>query len=139
MRMQSIFALASVLAIAACDATSSPQLASLLGPGGTSGGTNGADTTRQLVISPNVVQLTVGTTFQLSTNAPAAQQSQLQWSSLQPSIATVSQSGLVSAVGAGVATVVARFTFDTTNVATATVVATSPTSPDTAALGSRSP
>lgn len=137
MRMQSIFALASVVAIAACDATS-PQLASLLGPGGTSGGTNNGNT-QPLVISPNLVQLAVGTTFQLSTNASTSQQSQLQWSSLQPAIATVSQSGLVSAVGAGVTTVVARFTFDTANVATATVIATTPTSPDTVASGSRSP
>lgn len=139
MRMQSIFALASVLAIAACDASNSPQLASLLGPGGTPGGTNGGNTAPQLVITPNVVQLAVGTTFQLSTNATASQQGQLRWTSLQPAIATISQSGLVSAVGAGVTTVVARFTFDTTNVATATIIATSPTSPDTVASGSRSP
>lgn len=124
MRMQSIIALAAVMAIAACDAATSPKLAGLKGPGGTSGGTDGgSNTTQQLVITPNLVQLTVGTTFQLSTNATAAQQSQIQWSSLAPAIVTVTQAGVLSAVGAGTTTIVARFSFDTTNVATATIIA----------------
>ncbi|HTJ23315.1 MAG TPA: Ig-like domain-containing protein [Gemmatimonadaceae bacterium] len=124
MRMQSIIALAAILAIAACDAATSPKLAGLSGPGGTSGGTNGGNnTTQQLVITPNLVQLKVGTTFQLSTNATAAQQSQIQWSSLAPAIVSVTQAGLVSAAGSGTATIVARFSFDTSNVATATIIA----------------
>ena len=124
MRMQSIIALAAVVAIAACDAATNPKPAGLSGPGGTAGGTNGGNnTTQQLVITPNLVQLKVGTTFQLSTNATAAQQSQIQWSSLAPAIVTVTQAGLVSAVGSGTTTVVARFSFDTTNVATATIIA----------------
>lgn len=124
MRMQSIIALAAVMAIAACDAATSPKLAGLSGPGGTSGGTDGGNkTTQQLVITPNLVQLNVGTTYQLSTNATAAQQSRIQWSSLAPAIVTVTQAGLVSAVGAGTTTIVARYSFDTTNVATATIIA----------------
>lgn len=138
MRMQSIFALASVVAIAACDA-SNHMIAGLNGPGGSSGGTNGGNTTPQLVISPTSVQLSVGTTFQFSTNATPAQQSQVVWQTLQPAIATVSQSGLVSAVGAGVATIVARYSFDTTNVATATVIASTTTTAATMTAGSRSP
>lgn len=123
MRMQSIIAFAAVLAIAACDAATSPKLAGLSGPGGSSGGTNGGNTAQQLVITPNLVQLKVGTTFQLSTNATAAQQSQIQWSSLAPAIVTVTQSGVVSAAASGTATIVARYSFDTTNVATATIIA----------------
>src|SRR5512146_576900 len=124
MRMQSIIALAAVMAIAACDAATNPKLGGLNGPGGPGGGTNGGNNaTQQLVITPNLVQLTVGTTFQLSTNATAAQQSQIQWSSLAPAIATVTQAGVVSAVGSGTTTIVARFSFDTTNVATATIIA----------------
>ena len=124
MRMQSIIALAAVMAIAACDAATSPKLAGLTGPGGTSGGTDGGNkTTQQLVISPNLVQLKVGTTFQLSTNATTAQQNQIQWSSLASAIVTVTQAGLVSAVGSGTATIVARYSFDTANVATASIIA----------------
>jgi hypothetical protein len=136
MRMQSMLALAASVAIAACDASTSPRLAGLNGPGGVSGGT---DTTTPLSISPNLVQMTVGTTFQLSTNAASGQQSQLQWSSLNTAIATVSQTGLISAVAPGVTTIVARFAFDTTNAATAGVVVNSPTAPGNMALGSRSP
>ena len=96
MRMQSIIALAAVMAIAACDAATSPKLAGLNGPGGPSGGTDGGNNaTQQLVITPNLVQLKVGTTFQLSTNATAAQQSQIQWSSLSTAIVTVTQAGVV--------------------------------------------
>lgn len=135
MRMQSIFALAATVAIAACDATS-PQLAGLNGPGRTSGGTNNVT---PLSISPNVVQMTVGTTFQLSTNAASAQQSQVQWSSLNTAIATVSQTGLISAISPGATTIVARYSFDTTNVATASVVVNSPVTPGNMALGSRGP
>ena len=124
MRMQSIIALAAVMAIAACDAATSPKLAGLNGPGGPSGGTDGGNNaTQQLVITPNLVQLKVGTTFQLSTNAAAAQQSQIQWSSLSTAIVTVTQAGVVSAVGSGTTTIVARYSFDTTNVATATIIA----------------
>jgi len=136
MRMQSIFALAATVAIAACDASTSPHLAGLNGPGGTSGGTN---TVTPLSISPNVVQMTVGTTFQLSTNAASAQQSQVQWSSLNTATATVSQTGLISAIAPGATTIVARYSFDTNNVATASVVVNSPVAPGNMALGSRGP
>lgn len=134
MRMRSIFALASIVAIAACDATS-PELAGLNGPGG-GGGTNG--NVFPLVISPTVVQMSVGTTFQLSTNAAPEHQNQIEWTSFQPTIVTVNQSGLVKAVSAGTATIVAHYTFDTTNVATATVMASTPIS-GSMTTGSRSP
>lgn len=136
MRMQSIFALAATVAIAACDASANARLAGLNGPGGTSGG---VDTTTPLSISPSLVQMTVGTTFQLSSNAASAQQSQVQWSSLNTAIATVSQTGLISAIAPGVTTIVARFSFDTAKVATTNVVVSSPATPGNMALGSRSP
>lgn len=119
MRLRSILALASLVAIAACDATS-PQLAGLNGPGGGSGGNN--LNVPALVISPSLVQMSVGTTFQLSTNAASENRSQIQWTSLNPAIATVSQTGLITAIGAGVTSVVARYTFDTNNAATATIM-----------------
>ena len=112
----------TVIALAACDQATAPRLASLGGTVSTGGGTSNNSST--LAISPNRVLLVVGQTFQLSTNASAAQQNQVAWSSLQPTIAAVSPSGLVTALSAGTATVVARLSSDTNQVATATVTVT---------------
>ncbi len=117
-------ALAAAAALGACGEASSPIIAGL-GGGTTTSGTN----TSALTISPNAVQLTVGGTQQLNTNAPTSLQSQVQWNSLQTTIATISPSGLVTGVAAGPATVTARYSSDTTNVATATVVVTALTPP----------
>lgn len=139
MRMRSIFALASIVAIAACDASTDPQLAGLNGPGAGSGGNN--ITLPPLAISPAVVSLVPGTTIQLFTNALPANQSQVQWNSLNPTIATVSLTGLVKAIGTGVTTVVARYSFDTTNVTTATIIVQGPVQTPNGGMasGSRSP
>ena len=118
MHMRSILALASVLVIGACD--SNHQLAGLNGPGG-GGGTNPPFPVTPLLVSPAAVQLPIGTTVQLTTNALPENQSQLQWTSFNTTIATVSQIGLVRGVGAGITTIVVRYAFDTTNVATATI------------------
>ncbi|HTI62567.1 MAG TPA: Ig-like domain-containing protein [Gemmatimonadaceae bacterium] len=138
MHMRSIFALASIVAIAACDASANPQLAGLNGPGAGSGGNINLP---PLAISPAVVSLVPGTTIQLFTNALPANQNQVQWNSLNPTIATVSQTGLVKAIGTGVTTVVARYSFDTTNVATATVMVQGPVQVPNGGMasGSRSP
>lgn len=135
-----LMALSSAAAVlAACDQAGAPRIAGL---GGTAA-SSGSDTTgaSPLVVSPGQVQLPVGTTFQLSTNAPASLQNQLQWVSLQPSIAGVSTSGLVSALSPGTATIVARYAFDTTRVATATidVVGTSTTDGTTGSGNSGAP
>jgi uncharacterized protein YjdB len=79
------------------------------------------------VISPTTAQLRVGGTFQFNTNAPTSLQSQVQWGSLESTVATVSPSGLVTAVAVGAATITARYAFDSTRVATATVTVTGPT------------
>lgn len=108
-------------AVGACGESTNPTIAGL------GGGKTGAGTS--LVISPNSVQLVPGGTAQLSTNAPAASQSQVQWNSRQTTIATISPTGFVTAIAAGTATITAQLTSDTTNIATATVVVTPLTRP----------
>jgi uncharacterized protein YjdB len=110
-----------VVALAACQADGSGRVAGLTSPVGS---TSGA---AALSITPATARITVGTPLQLSTNAAAALQSQVEWSSLSPSVATVSQTGLVTAGAAGTATIRARFSSDTANVATATIQVTSAT------------
>ena len=101
-------------ALAGCDGTTSPFVAAV-------GGTTAANSADALVISPGHVSVKAGTTVQLSTNAPANLSSQVQWSSSSTTVATVSPSGLVNAVSAGSSVISARYTFDTTRVATAIV------------------
>jgi Big-like domain-containing protein len=113
-------------ALAACDQAASPTIAGLGGAGtgpitggGGAGGTSG--TTSSITVLPNTAQLIVGGSVQLSTNAPLALQSQIQWGSLQPAIVAVSPSGLATAVAPGTAVIVARFAFDTTQTGSATI------------------
>jgi Bacterial Ig-like domain (group 2) len=124
MHMRSMFTLASFLAIAACD--SNHQLAGLNEPGAGGGGTIPPFPVAPLLVSPSAVQMPLGTTVQLTTNALPENQSQLQWISFNPTIATVSQIGLVRAVGVGITSIVVRYAFDTTNVAAATINAGPP-------------
>lgn len=113
-------------ALAACDLSTSPTIAGLgggtgpIGGGGTTGGSTGG-TTSSITVLPNQAQLVVGGSVQLSTNAPLALQSQIQWGSLQPTIVAVSPSGLATAVAPGSAVIVARFAFDTTQTGSATI------------------
>ena len=111
-------------AIGACGEAANPTVAGLGG-----GSTTSGSSTSSLAISPNSVQLVPGATAQLSTNAPAASQSQVQWNSLQTTIATISPTGFVTAVAPGTATITAQLSSDTTHVATATVVVTGLTTP----------
>ena len=128
-----ILILSSALVLAACDQAALPRIAGL-----------GATTTDQssnpngspaLAVVPNRLQLAVGATFQLTTNAPQALQNQVQWSSAQSTVASISPSGLVTAIKAGTTTIVARYAFDTTRVATAIVTVTGTSSTGTAAVG----
>jgi uncharacterized protein YjdB len=82
--------------------------------------------TPALIIAPNQVTIAVGAQAQLSTNAGASQQGQLQWSSSNTIVATVSPTGLVTGFSAGAATITARFVFDTLQAATATVIVQNP-------------
>lgn len=111
---------AAVVAAGACD--SNDQVAAIAGPVPIPSPT-------VLQISPDQVTIVVGTTFQLSTNAGASQQGQLQWSSSNTSVATVSPTGLVAGFAPGAATITARFNFDTTHVASASVIVTAPPTP----------
>lgn len=107
-----------LVALSACGAGPSPTIAGL-------GGGNTTANSSRLAISPNQVQLVIRATAQLTTNAPTSLQNQVQWSSQPTTIASISPSGLVTALAPGTATITARYASDTTNVATATVVVTS--------------
>ena len=77
-----------------------------------------------LTISPSFIRIPVGTSAQLPVDVAAEVASNLEWASFEPSIVTVDQSGLVTGLSVGVATVRARFSFDLTNEAVATVEVT---------------
>lgn len=116
----------AALVITACDQATSPIVARLGGDspasgssGGSTAGTNG--TTTPLAIAPNQLGLTVGGTFTLTTNAPVALQNQLEWRSAEPNIAAVSEAGVVTGIAPGTAVVTARYSFDTTQSASAIV------------------
>jgi uncharacterized protein YjdB len=122
--MPRIITLTALAALAvACEADGSRRIAGLPPVAGTVGTTSSR---AALTLSPDRVQLAVGGTTQLSTNAPATLANDVQWVSLQSSIATVNQSGLVTALGAGTAVIRARYASDTTNQATATIEVTPP-------------
>lgn len=123
-------------ALAACDQAAAPRIAGLGGAGTASDTATNNNTTQPLLVNPSQLQLGIGATFQLTTNAPVSLQSQVQWNSLQSTIATVSASGLVSAVAPGTATIVARYSFDTTRVATATIHVVGTPTTDGGTIGS---
>jgi uncharacterized protein YjdB len=112
LRVLSIMAAAASAALAGCEQATAPVVAAL-------GGTTSA--AGSLAISPGRATLNAGTTLQLATNAPLAQQNQIQWGSSNTTVATISPSGLVNAVAAGTTTITARYSTDTTRVATATI------------------
>lgn len=115
-------AASAALCILACDTASSPGIGRLLGPDTLTHDTTSSTT--QLVVTPSFVQLAAASVLQLSTNAPGNLASQVRWTSLQPTIASVSQTGRVTTLTAGTATITARYVFDTTNVAAATILVT---------------
>jgi hypothetical protein len=117
MRMHPLMALAAAGAtLVACDQATPPLVASL-------GGVSFIGATPiSFILSPNTATLFVGQSLQLFVNLPDTLRGQLRWSSLQPQIAVVTQDGLVTAVAAGQATILARLAFDTNRVAPATIV-----------------
>jgi uncharacterized protein YjdB len=118
MRKQRAFLLALALgALIGCDSGNVGTVAGLGGTGGTGNTGNTA-----LTLLPTDVQITVGSTTQLSTNAGTS--SSLQWTSSNTSVATVSSTGLVTGFSVGTATITVRFAADTTNVATSNISVT---------------
>ena len=111
------------LAISACDFRTTPRLGALDPTTGDTGSTPGSTTLR---VIPNRVQLAIGASYQLVTDAPFGLESRVQWRSLNPATAAVTPGGVVTGVAVGTATIVARYSFDTTASATATVVVFGP-------------
>jgi hypothetical protein len=113
--------LGMVALIAGCDQLASPVF----------GGVGGSTSTSGFVVQPNKVQLTIGGTVQLATTSQDA----IQWSSLSPSVAAVSPSGLVTALTVGTAVIQARSAVDTTQLATSVITVVGAGTVDTANTG----
>ena len=120
-----ILALAAVAAVAACETDLTPTIAHIGGLAAV--GTFPAEST--LVVRPALVQIAVGGSAQLFTNAPDSLRQQLVWVSQLPTIATVNQNGLVTAGTPGTTIVTVHYSFDTLNVAAATVQVSGPIIP----------
>jgi uncharacterized protein YjdB len=135
MRINLIVVSVAAAMLAACDQSTTPAIAGLGGTTSVPSGGGVSSNTAPLAILPNHAQLLVGATFQFTTNAPTSLQNQVQWSSLQSTVATVSPTGLITAVAVGTATITARYSFDSTRVATATVDVTKPTTTTTGTSG----
>jgi hypothetical protein len=115
--MRKLRFLSLVLAVAAttsCETATNPVIATLHEPVRRTLGF-------PLVISPSAIRMTVGTSARLSVNVPIEFLSSVEWVSLNSTVATVDQEGIVTAFTPGFATIRARLTFDVTNVATALV------------------
>lgn len=106
------------LVVGACDDRPLPRIG-IVAPGDTTGS---FPSTGTLTIIPNRVAILVGGTVQFRTNAPFEFQNSIQWSSLQPEIAATTPTGLVQGIRVGTATIVARYSFDTTTFGSAIVV-----------------
>lgn len=116
--MRKHVALLAGLAFAGLVACDSTGLGTIAGVNNNSGGTNSTP----LTVLPTDVQISVGTSVQLSTNAGIS--NQLQWFSSDNNVATVSSTGLVTGRGVGTTTISVRISGDTTNVATSNVSVT---------------
>jgi Big-like domain-containing protein len=111
-----IFGICAVL-VAGCDMSPNPRIAAV-GPTEPSIGGVG-NRHSALVIQPSQVDLFVGATFQLTTNAPGTP---LTWRTTNPAIAGISATGLVSGMSAGIATITATASADPSQTASATVI-----------------
>ena len=122
MRKHTIIALSfAVAALLACDVDRTPTIAGI--GGGPSTAPLPSDST-PLLVFPSSAQILLGSQIQLTTNVPAGATQQLEWTSLNPLIATVSQSGLVTGGSLGSATIRVRLVGDTTNIATSVILVT---------------
>jgi hypothetical protein len=117
-----ILALAAPMVAAACETDLTPTIARI----GATTSTLLSTRPESLVVAPQLVQLLTGTAFQLTTNAADTLRKQLVWFSQIPSIATVSQTGLVLAGTPGTTIVTVRYSFDTTNQSSATIQVSGP-------------
>ena len=104
------------VAAAACDMSPNPRFAAAGPTPPTLGGGGGQNA---LVVQPAQVEIFVGATFQLTTNAHGAA---LFWNTSNSSIARVSSSGLVSGVNAGIAIITATSAADPSQTASSTVI-----------------
>jgi hypothetical protein len=91
---------------------------------GTLGPARFATTIAPLSISPGFIRIPMGTSAPLAVNATSELANDVEWESLSPLIVRVDATGVVTGLSAGVATVMARFAFDFTNTAIATVEVT---------------
>src|SRR5262245_7092398 len=117
MRIHPVFSLLlGAAAITACEANGLPTIAGL---------SVGAPTRAivALTVIPNQAIIRVGQSLQLTTNAAytLVLQRQIEWVSLNPFVASVTPTGLVTGAALGTATIRARFLFDTTNVGVASI------------------
>ncbi len=118
-----ILALAAAAFTAACETDLTPTIVHIGSTGALAAFPAGAS----LVITPSFVTIAVGQSIQLVTNAPDTLRSQLQWFSQIPTIASVSQTGLVTGGTPGTTIITVRFSSDTLNTAAATVQVVGPT------------
>lgn len=78
-----------------------------------------------IAVAPTTASIAVGATRQLTASAlPAEAGQNVTWSSSAPGVATVSSTGLVTAVAAGTATITATSVSDGTKTATAAITVT---------------
>jgi len=114
MRTLPVLPLALGALVASCEMSTTPAFGGL-GPG------NFANTTAPLVFSPSFIRIPVGTSAQLPLDVAPELAPNVEWASFESTIVTVDQTGLITGLNVGIATVRARFSFDLTNEAVATV------------------
>ena len=112
--MRTLLPLALATLVSSCEMSTMPGSAAV-------GPVNFADASGPLRVSPAFIQIPVGTSAQLAVDVAAEFAPNVEWTSFAPSIVTVDQSGVVTGLNVGVATVRVRFSFDSTNEAVATV------------------
>jgi len=117
MRIKLLLAGAVVAVVAGCNVAEPPTIAGLFGPSSING-----LRAPQLVVSPTDIAMVVGQEAQISTNAPDSLLSQLIWTSRNPTIVSVSQTGIVRALATGSASIVVQYSFEPLNSASATIV-----------------
>jgi hypothetical protein len=108
---------AIVAAIVGCNLAEPPTIAGLFGPSSING-----LSAPQLIVSPQNISMAVGQEATISTNAPDSLLSQLVWTSRNPTIVTVSQTGIVRALATGSASIVVQYSFEPLNSASTTIV-----------------
>ena len=117
MRIKLLLAGAIIAVVAGCNLAEPPTIAGIFGPSSI----NGLNAP-QLVVSPQAISMQLGQEAQISTNAPDSLLNQLIWTSRNPTIVAVSQTGVVRALAVGSASVVVQYSFEPLNSASATIV-----------------